>query len=73
MSAGSKGTRQQDPPFSDPVTVVVETPKGCRQGYRLDEQIGRMKLSARLVNPLAAHLVYGATTELVRRAVRAVC
>jgi hypothetical protein len=28
---------------------------------------------ATLVNPLAAHLVYGATTELVRRAVRAVC
>jgi inorganic pyrophosphatase len=28
-----------------PVQVLVETPRGCRNKYKLDEETGRMKLS----------------------------
>jgi inorganic pyrophosphatase len=30
---------------SRPVQVLVETPRGCRNKYKLDEETGRMKLS----------------------------
>lgn len=44
MSTASRKARQKDSP-SEPVIVVVETPKGCRIKYKFDEQTGHIKLS----------------------------
>ncbi|HTD56390.1 MAG TPA: inorganic diphosphatase [Silvibacterium sp.] len=33
------------PPGKEKVVAVVETPRGCRNKYKFDEQTGRMKLS----------------------------
>jgi inorganic pyrophosphatase len=35
----------ENPGISDIQQVVVETPRGSRNKYKLDEQTGRMKLS----------------------------
>ena len=40
-----KKTPSRDPAPSESVIAVVETPKGSRIKYKLDEQTGRMKLS----------------------------
>lgn len=43
MATQSKEKKQDGK--RDTVQVVVETPRGCRNKYKLDEQTKRMKLS----------------------------
>jgi inorganic pyrophosphatase len=43
MPKPSKRSAPKDDP--DPITVIVETPRGSRNKYKLDEETGRMKLS----------------------------